>query len=183
MEQELSPIEACINRLTDDLKAIAGYIISPDHTRDDLFQIMVKVLIERAQREPDFINQKDAYILKYASWNVRNAANSARTYLRIILPETIIKDDEGDEVSNFDFLKAPCEDPESQIIRDEAIDSLIADLNKLKGRDHAIVCLMYCGYSRTEIAKELGITKSAITQRARKIAEALKNKGQNPGIL
>ncbi len=90
-------LEATLTRLLPDLQAIAGYIISPEYTRDDLVQVMSEKIIERAQKDPTFLDQKDSYILTFANWRGKVAAGYGYTYNRYVGEEQVVVTEDGEE--------------------------------------------------------------------------------------
>ena len=166
-------LEAALTRLLPDLQAIAGYIISPEYTRDDLVQVMSEKIIERAQKDPTFLDQKDSYILTFATWRGKVAAGYGYTYNKYMGEEQVIATEDGEESSSFDYIPGSDPSPEEITVQREEMAMLVARMKGFNRHDVQIVSMLYVGYTRAEIARELGITKSAITQRISKIVQRI----------
>ena len=166
-------LEAALVRLLPDLQAIAGYIISPEYTRDDLVQVMSEKIIERARKDPTFLEQKDSYILTFATWRGKVAAGYGYTYNRYVGEEQVFVTEDGEESSSFDYIPATDPSPEEMAEQREEMAMLVARMKGFNRHDTQIVSMLYVGYTRAEIARELGITKSAITQRISKIVQRI----------
>lgn len=158
-------------RLNARARAIAA--ASPEHDPDDLFQEMALAIIDRTNRDASFISQKDAYILQFATWFGKNRASASRTYGKYVGQEMMIKAEDGDTISSFDLIGDNTQNPERQYIRMETAEDLGERIKTLTPHNQQIVAMIYLGYSQVEIAKELGISKPAVTQRKATIAKTL----------
>jgi RNA polymerase sigma factor (sigma-70 family) len=167
-----------LTELDSDIKAIASYTL-PDH-RDDIFQSLVTLVIEETEKNPDFIKQKDEYILKFCSWRAKNIAKSFFVYEQHItsnIPgecqhesDSTEDDDSESGFQNFtdDFRSA-----EDEAIENEKISYLSAVISSMNNKDQKIVTMLFLGYSKKEIADELGLAKSTITGHTVRISQRL----------
>jgi DNA-directed RNA polymerase specialized sigma subunit len=63
---------------------------------------------------------------------------------------------------------------ESDVMASELGDSILAGCEELSTENLKVVNMLFEGYKQVEIAKELGISKPAVSQRIKTIANVLK---------
>ena len=163
-------ISSIAPRLTRQARHLAA--CNPIHTADDMQQNMLLKLWEQASKNPQYLSQPDVHLFAFATWKGRSLATSGRTYSKYIEAESFVADEEGDEISAFEFIST--DDPESRdpaeiFAENETFQQALALLNPTERK---IVEMLYQGYSQVEIAAELGVHKSYITQLKSRIAQA-----------
>ena len=164
---------AKITELSQRMQLKANYISSPEHTADDLFQIMVEAIIVESEKKPEFIQQTDAYIVNFAVWTAKKKAQASRTYGKYVGEEKVFKTEEDDEASDFDTQTDPSLSPEELVVRREVYRDIEKVIRTLSTENRKVVVMLFERYSQVEIAEALGITKAAVTQRKATIAKTL----------
>ena len=167
------------DRLVELLPAInrrAAFVGSHTLTADDVAQEMALSILERAAKTPNLENQKDAYILNAAYLHGGiNAARHERLCHENHVADAVVacdssNDDDGEPEFNI-FVPADSDvTPEDALIHSEAIE---ITMSKLSPSNRKLVAMLYIGYSETEIAKALHISRPAVSQRKRVIANVL----------
>lgn len=153
--------------LTPRMLAYARTIQSPELDADDLYQEMALAIVERDQRDPAFLDQQDAYLTQYGTWQAKHAAEKSYSYHGHV---TQLEDAAGMYCLLGDD---PDADPVQAAETAETIDELLEMVQALDPKNQQVVRLLYCGYSESEIARELHISRPAVSQRKRTIARAL----------
>jgi RNA polymerase sigma factor (sigma-70 family) len=156
---------------------------SPEYDQDDLYQYMAQVIIEKANSHPEFLDQKDAYIVKYASWKASHLISHSITYLKYVDDQEKMTpiDTRGrldfnlewneDEVDNTPIANDLT--PEQALIEAEAQAELLAVFDALSDESRDIITMLYQGFSKAEIALKMGVSKPAITQRVQTVARRI----------
>jgi len=174
-----SRIETLEPRLTAIAKKISTY--GPIEW-EDLYQTMLKGLLERNMVDSNFFEQTDAYILKYGEFMARHSAQKARVYLKYVDEEGFeIDPEDGSEEESYSLdlmvgrerIQASIENVERTTETSELCDAILEGCDELSETNLQIITLLYMGYKKVEIAKELGISKPAVTQRIQTIASTL----------
>mgnify|MGYP000862278297 CR=1 FL=1 len=82
LEQKLKDLEPA-------LMAAARTIAkaSAENDTDDLFQVMVLAILTKNDEDPEFLNQTDWYVCRFASFAARHAVRKERNYLKYVEPE------------------------------------------------------------------------------------------------
>jgi RNA polymerase sigma factor (sigma-70 family) len=169
----MSPAEEALDRLTPKLRSIAYRIAQGDPSGvldpDDIFQEMAIVLLERSEKDPEFLNQKDAYILVTCAHNGgTHKVRSSRTHYHHYAYTTESTDDAFDDI--IDLIPSREPSPEKQVIDLEEIRAISAAYLALTPENQQVVKLLYLGDRQTEVAAVMGITPAAISQRKQVIA-------------
>lgn len=161
-----------LQTLTPTLRKIARTTVGTlsEYDQDDLIQAMNEGLVKQAKRNPSFLDQEDGFWLKKARWVAQSLAGSGRAYTRRVDAEIITHGDDGDELSNFDFMSSDSGDMEERIGQIDALERIAALLTP---DELILVKMLYQGYSQDEIAARIGVVKTTITMRKQRIAEKL----------
>lgn len=158
------PIQERIAKLSNKLTLKAMYFASNgyEYTSDDLYQIMIEAMINHAQRNPEFAEKPDAYLLQYASWRAQQACRASRTYTIYQEPEAYVISASGEVESAFLFIPDNSEPVEDQLIHREELDALYS---LASAKNKTILSMLFLGYTESEIADKLHISRSALCQR------------------
>lgn len=159
-------LETLAPKLQHIARATVGTL--SEHDADDLYQTIVLKLIERAQQDPTFAQRSDTELLVFAQWRARHKASLGRIYTKYVENETIHTDDDGSEISNFELLSSDEPSPEEATIENQEISALQEAINNLAPRQRQFAILLYKGYTQTEAAAEMGISK--VTAHEMKVA-------------
>ena len=159
-----------IQSLTPRLIAKSHFIPSDHLEPDDLQQEMFIALLEKAQAAPGFAEQKDAYLVRYATWMAKHAAERTWTYSSHVESQTLSLAGEDEVFDNFSDDNA---DPAYLVEQSEELEEMLSRLQDLSPENRTVVKMIYLGYTESEIATELGISRPAVTQRKRTIARAI----------
>ena len=166
-----------LDDLLPELKKRAAWLAAanPEADEEDVCNDMILAIMEKAADDPEFMNQKPAFVLQFATWYAKNQANRARIYQARL--ET-----EGDQDENRETILETIEDltsanPEQAVIIRQTLRELQEEvIAKFTGNKQAIIRLMAQGYSRVEISNELNISKAAVTQACKRIGLILEKK-------
>ena len=177
MQTDLAPLTAVAPRIAPKITACARIVsqtcsIEPD----DLEQLAWLKLTERVVADPDFINRPDVELVTFGKWRMQHARSAAASYDRHVYEETIWVDDDGEEQSDFEWIADPgrdSDDPEEIRIRRELEEAVRKALEGLSASNRLIAGMLAAGYQAWEIAREMGISPAAVSQRKRTIAGAL----------
>ena len=158
-----------IEKLTPTLSHKAQFLAlaSPEDDADDMFQEMVLQVIEHSEKDSNFCEQTDNYII----WDAvhtggKGAARKSRTYGKYVDAEPqIAANDDDEDMGWVDSLADTSGNPEELFIESEEIDNLSAAISALSPDNQRIVTMLYQGYNQNEISEALGIGKSAVSQR------------------
>lgn len=181
---ETTTMNSLISDLSSKLIAIAKSVSCrmPGEDWEDIYQIMVAALLERDVVDPDFVKQMPAYILKYASFVASHAAQKTKVYLKYVdIEGDEIDPEDADSSENFaldlrvdrERLLQALQGVENQVMNDELGEDILKGCDWLSGKNLLIVCMLYEGYKKSEIAKALKISRPAVTQRIQTIANTL----------
>jgi len=166
------------DRLVELLPAInrrAAFVGSHTLTADDVAQEMALSILERAAKNPNLENQKNAYILydAYMNGGLHSARHERLCHEKHLADAVLACDssNDNDEPEFNVFVPADSDvTPEDALIHSEAIE---ITMSKLSPSNRKLVAMLYIGYSETEIAKALHISRPAVSQRKRVIANVL----------
>jgi len=173
-------LDSRITSLFPRLNRIARYLAHPglEYTADDLYQEMALTILDRSAGDSTFLDQRDGYLLQCASWDARNVAAKGRTYNRLVAAEWFLAvrsaaADDGDEISLLELFADPDLTPEEHYLQTEQLEELAAAAASLSPSNQKIVGLIAIGYNWAEIADQLGVSRSAVSQRKNIIARQL----------
>ena len=166
-----------ILKLTPTIRKI-GYklaLTSPEHTSDDLFQVAMVGLIEKAENDTTFLEQKDGYILGKARLIMLQFCRSAQDYIKYVDSPT---PDPNPSNSNdvMDGIVTPSCDLETQYIEAEKFRELAQITLSLSPDKQKIVSLIYQGYKLKDIANDTGVSYSCVKNRKSRLFSELRDR-------
>lgn len=141
--------------------------------RDDVEQEMTLRVLEHAQSIPNYINQTDSYILRDAFFGGLMQRRSEKIYLSYVNGEDyqVCNDNDGYiDISVFELIPDSTPNPEDAAILQEEISTLEQAIVKMTPSNQQIVKMLLEGYSESEIADHLKISRPAVSQRKQTIA-------------
>jgi RNA polymerase sigma factor (sigma-70 family) len=172
-----------IEKLSSRLNRYSYCITGPEMTSEDSYQEMVLALLEKAaDTTTTFFDQAEAYQVRYASWQAMKQAQAGRTYLKYVTSlETTTAEHFGveDELDIFEVFPAAGPSLEDQVIADETASEIMAALSELTLTNRTVAAMIYLGYSQSEIAARLGVSKPAISERKATISKYLSRVSEN----
>ena len=131
---------------------------------DDLLQEMNVYILERAQQDPEFLDQTRSYITRAAAWNGRNALRGA---CRERNHTPLEMDGEGDTPAMETRFAENGPDVELSVAVTEALSALGDKALK-------IAKLIAAGWTGNDLARAAGLTsRKSVTYYRKQIAEAL----------
>jgi RNA polymerase sigma factor (sigma-70 family) len=163
-------------------KRVAKLMPAGEQGWEDLYQIILKALLEREVKDETFFQQTDAYINKYAMFTAKHAAKKARVYLNYVDEEggEIDPEDSDEDTNSRLDLEASREKlmqsiarVELDVMQIELADAIVEGSKELSGDNLRVLYLLYLGYKQVEIAEMMGVSKPAISQRVKTIASTL----------
>lgn len=141
---------------------------------DDIVQEMALRILERAEQIPDLNEQTDAYLMIDACRNAGyRICNKEITYLKYVGAETVVESDDESEISIFEIIPSQTADPEDALIQKEIADELRDRISTMSPECQQFIALAVQGYTDTEIARKLEVSKSAICQRHKTVSKHL----------
>ena len=188
MQPQPTPlIHTRITDLTPRLMAYARFVHSIQLDLPDVQQEMFLALLEKDRKQPAFASQTDAYLVRYALWMAQHAAEKTWTYDSHVArtvnqtreahngraqPD---RDYSSDEIIFYDLTPDPdAADPAEVTEQRETLEALLSAVQEMSPSNQTLVKMIYLGYSESEIAEHLGISRPAVTQRKATIARAVK---------
>jgi RNA polymerase sigma factor (sigma-70 family) len=180
MESELY---AKLESLSTPLHQIAAKYATSEVDAQDIYQC----IIEKALKTCSPSDTK-SYICQLATWTARNMANSERIYLRYV---TVIDDRESDDEEALDFAEifadSSAPTPEDMLIENEACAefrrNLVHVFNRLDTTNQRIVLMLARKVTHDRIADSLDITRTAVSNRVRKLRGIFQMAGLTPAML
>lgn len=135
---------------------------------DDIFQAMAEAILTKA-------NPKDSNsrILTLARWTAKNAVKAETVYSFYVGEEGDVQftsDDDEEDGDCFEYYVADTQNPEEVVINRESERELSQAVLNMAPKYQQVVRLLRLGYNQIEIAKAVGVTESAISQRIVKLA-------------
>jgi DNA-directed RNA polymerase specialized sigma24 family protein len=161
-------VELTLTRLQSRLRAIAGYTYAPDYDQEDILQTMTTEIIANAQENPEFLNQKDSYILGFANIIAKRLARRSEVHDRHHIPvgdflSADYRDDPDDTPS--DCLPDSTRNPEELVIQKETEDYFVHQMRNLPPETVSVVAMLYFEVPQVEIAEGMHISPAAVNQR------------------
>lgn len=150
------------------LRPIAGKLARDyDIDFDDLLSEMNMAIIDRAERDPDFLDQEDNYIARWGGWRARDWGRREcyqRKFFQVPTTAEIeqIRPDSGD-------------DPADLIEQADRIDTLGELIANLGEQTRRVLQLWAGGYKVKEIASELAITAPSVCYHKNQIRQGLRS--------
>ncbi len=163
-------IASRIENLNRKLQGIAHKYQVPGMETDDVFQAMIEALLQHSTEDPAFVEQTDAYLCQYAKWQASHLLEKVQIYNKWVDEEKVSDDADDDDEFGFEFIT---ETPEDIVEEREARAEMIKVIATLPTENQKIIQLLSIGYTKAEIADELGVSRPAISQRLAAIKQAL----------
>jgi RNA polymerase sigma factor (sigma-70 family) len=137
-----------------------------DH--DDVEQEMALRVLEHAESHPNYLEQTDAYILKDAYYAGLQSRRKEVVYMSYVHEEddiTAVRPSDDDmDMEVFELIPAEEITPEEAAIMREEIKKIEKAVANLSPTNQIIVKMLLEGYSESEIADELKISRPAVSQ-------------------
>jgi RNA polymerase sigma factor (sigma-70 family) len=170
-----------LRELDPGLKAAARIVAqtAPEHDADDLYQSMVEAIMLKQAQCPEFLDQTNWYICRFATFTARHIARKDQVYIRYAKPEEDLipftnPDKEYDtDFSPMDFLPSGTMNPEAAVIHGEDLAEIARVIMSLPKDNRDVVVMMVLGESQAEISTKLEKSRSVISRRVTKAAELL----------
>jgi RNA polymerase sigma factor (sigma-70 family) len=144
---------------------------SEDHTPEDLKQIMMVSIWEKALNDPSFLEESPSYIATFGGWMAGNAVSKEKTYRKHVV--SVGEENESDEDFLFEFVDLTG-NPEDLIVRKEIFAELYADMRDVLTEDsQRIVLKLMSGFKAVEIAEETGVSRAAVSKRMKNVRKAV----------
>lgn len=131
---------------------------------DDLTQAMAVALLEHT-----YLNV-DGYCVRFAKHRAVDRLRADSTYRRYVCPMPQVLGEDGDMLNFDDFMPARGRSPEEELIAREEREELLRRLTPSQNR---VLALLAGGYTKSEIAEKLGVSRPRISQHAARIQAAI----------
>jgi len=173
-DQPSSALNQRIEKLYPRLNRTAAHVFYgqpvPMVEQEDIAQEMALRIIERVNQLPGRLDQTDAYLMIDA---VRCAGNRACSneimYSKYVKPENALSkgnDDEDEDPVNWEeFYNTSQPSIEDTIEKRMMLETIKKRVKELSPECQQLITFAIIGYSDTEIASKLGVSKAAISQR------------------
>lgn len=158
-------------------RSLAGKFTTPTLDADDIFQAMCFKIWYMANRVPEFLARGDAYLFKTA-WNegLQMLRSERRYSLHIEIPA-----EARDEEPETEFeLPDTSSLPEALVLTGTDNELLAEAIHSLPAKTQTICKLLYAGRKPAEIAQELGVSRSHVSQTVGRIQEKFIQAGLSP---
>jgi DNA-directed RNA polymerase specialized sigma24 family protein len=153
--------------LLDRIKS-AAYNVAMQWNADpeDVVQEIVLAILEEYTKDPDFLNQTDAYIVNKGAWMARNALK------RMAVQEWNHEVEDVETETGTPLLDLVGEyNPWAAVDLGLALNTAYDELGEV---DRGIVAGMYEGLNRREIGQKVGLSHTAVNNHIPAIAEAIR---------
>ncbi len=139
---------------------------SLEHEPEDLVSEEVLAILELAGKNGGNLDKfNDAYLCQCAYFKLKHKVKATWDYGKHVQEEVFFETDEGDQISSFERL-APESIPVEEEVSDRLdLNHLVAACRQMPPTYQMIISLLLSGYRVTDIAGELGVTKSRVSQR------------------
>jgi len=167
-------LAARITALEPKLRKIAHSMARDDSQADDLFQAAALRIISTCSDD-----DTDALIVLRGKSAMRNEIKTNQTrYNNVVCSEDdlmapISGSDDDDDDLVWDRYVADQTTPEDEVIGREHIRQIRAAIASLTPDNQKVVQLLAIGKSQADIARELGVSRAAISIRVGRIADSL----------
>jgi RNA polymerase sigma factor (sigma-70 family) len=136
----------------------------------DVKQNMVLAIIEQAEIEPDFLDQKPAYIFQKAVWKgAQRQIDYGVAYNKYVGDLERRTDKLEEYIEPIELVVSEEPTPEQDALEKETLNHLLTAIRDLEEKDQTIIAMTYQGYKGKEIAKKLGVTSATISQHRKAI--------------
>lgn len=161
LEEVLSKLE---KRISQASYRYSGYDLEPEDVRQNI----ILAIMEQADKDPEFLDQSPNYIYQAAVWRVRNNRKAIQTRNRYISPAPIsamsINGDDDEPMDILEIYEDSTPNPEQETIETEKLNQIIQAIRSLDDTHRKIVSMIYAGYKGCEIAEDMGISPSRVSQ-------------------
>lgn len=167
-------LHEAVSRMTPQLQGLALAISGDPMTADDLFQNAVERVLKTCTPETPngiiYLRAKSAMLHTVRSENYQ-AAHTASP--------TAAPDDDGDEIE-WEFCQPDQSSPEQEVIEREELAAIAAAVAKLSPEYRQVVRMLAIGMSQAEIAREMHVSRAAISIKVSRISTKLTSFGLQP---
>lgn len=153
-----------VSKLEPHLRVKAARYATDNHEAGDIYSAMVENILTKCQP-----TDSPAIILYRADWYAYEHLNSKRTYNFHV--------DDGESDGD---LFASNKSVEDEIIENEISEELRTVISQLHPQHQRIVSMLSVGLSQAEIARKLGVTEQAVSQKVRNIRSSMVSLGFSP---
>lgn len=140
------------------------------YSKEDILQEMNTAILERAQEDPTFLDQRPGYISKYAGYIGRDFCKRAfAVKLGWARNEWRSLDEPNRDAPPLaeDYaMAAPAGDQDIAIMVRDAISTLT-------GRAREVATMMLAGYKRVDIAKHFGLSSQSLSKDVNQVKAVL----------
>ena len=157
-----------IEALQSKIYSIARKFQLDDQSDEDIAHFMIERLLTRCAEDPAFVARDDGYWLRFANWMGFHLLHKTLTYNRNNLSEEPTNEDLP---SPYELAVDFTPDANPEIALDLA--ELRKVINSLPLHNRKLAAMLMIGYSKSEIAEAIGISRPAITQRLDTIRKQL----------
>lgn len=157
-----------IEALQSKIFSIARKFQLNDQSDEDIAHYMIERLLTRCAEDPAFIARDDGYWLRFANWMGFHLLNKTLIYNRYNLGEEPTNEDLPDPLEQVIDLN-PDTNPEIAL----ELAELRKVINSLPLHNRKLAAMLMIGYTKSEIAEVIGISRPAITQRLDTIRKRL----------
>jgi len=185
-------LQARIERLLPRIEKSVSNISSKDYEIQDLVNVGVIKLLEKAASDSTFEQQTDAYWINAATWAARHAAERSYTYFRHVSEDGEIIDEDGEAASMIEDFYYDLEVPgpeetllekETAQIQKKQMAFIQQAIGALSEKNRTIIQMLLQGYTQDEIARTLRMSKGAISQHKHAILATLGRAIAGAGLL
>ena len=125
---------------------------------EDLQQEMILSCLEKANKDPEFFNQTESYIVhqgRMRAWYFLRERDEFERY------QYYVTENEDGE-SELDLVVSDELNPEVALIHKQELESVVKTVEGLSGQEKTVVMLAVAGVTTGEIAKRLGVSTAAV---------------------
>lgn len=165
---ETHTIESLLPALRRQAFWIRDQVDAVDLSVDDLMQIMVVFVLEKAAQDATFLRQTKNFVVNLATWRAQNSCRAQRAR-RVKI--AFVVDEEGDDGDEDSIEQIP--DPVDYLERAELSERLAEQVAGLTPRQQMIASLLAQGYSKSETAGKLGCRPELVSREISRMRASL----------
>jgi RNA polymerase sigma factor (sigma-70 family) len=167
-----------IEKLEPRLRKLASSLARDAFQADDMFQqACIRILNTCQPDDPENV------LYKRARSAMMHVLTLEAIYNKVVGTEdnlTASGDPEDEDAIVWEYFEADQVSPEQELIEHEELAGIFAAIKQLSPENQTVVKMLAVGKSQAEIAKELGCSRSAMSQRMTGIARKLTSFGFCP---